>query len=256
MSARAGLASCGEIVRVALELSVHQRIGFGRSSRQGLRPHLRRGRRCLLRARSAAWVGPSPRAGRLRNAGDHQPRRDRRRDPRAVRDHPRLHRPHRPPGGEGHRLRAGRLPLGEGGDRGASARPVDRHRPGRRLRRQQGRGRRRPGHHVRLCLPRDPGADAGADLLCPPHSQGHVAGATLRRIPGARARRQEPGDDPLRERQAGRGHPDRGLDPALRREPVVPRHPGDRRALCAQGPAGGLDHQADGVARQSRPASS
>ena len=34
-------------------------------------------------------------------------------------------------------------------------------------RRQQGRGRRRPGHHVRLCLPRDAGADAGADLLRP-----------------------------------------------------------------------------------------
>ena len=30
---------------------------------------------------------------------------------------------------------------------------------------QQGRRRRRPGHHVRLCLPRDAGADAGADLL-------------------------------------------------------------------------------------------
>jgi S-adenosylmethionine synthetase len=32
---------------------------------------------------------------------------------------------------------------------------------------QQGRGRRRPGHHVRLRLPRDAGADAGADLLRP-----------------------------------------------------------------------------------------
>jgi hypothetical protein len=31
--------------------------------------------------------------------------------------------------------------------------------------RQQGRGCRRPGHHVRLCLPRDAGAHAGADLL-------------------------------------------------------------------------------------------
>ena len=78
-------------------------------------------------------------------------------------------------------------------------------------------------------------------------SEARRSGETL----GARTRRQEPGDDPLRERQAGRGHPDRGVDPALRREAVVPRHPGDRRALCAQGPAGGLDHQADGVARQS-----
>jgi hypothetical protein len=32
-------------------------------------------------------MGPSPGAGRLRNAGDHQPHRDRRRDPRAVRDY-------------------------------------------------------------------------------------------------------------------------------------------------------------------------
>ena len=30
-------------------------------------------------------------------------------------------------------------------------------------------GRRRPGHHVRLCLPRDRALDAGADLLRPPH---------------------------------------------------------------------------------------
>jgi S-adenosylmethionine synthetase len=48
-----------------------------------------------------------------------------------------------------------------------------------------------------------------------------------------------------------RGHPDRGLDSALRREAVVARHQGDHRALCAQGPAAGLDHQANGVARQS-----
>ena len=33
--------------------------------------------------------------------------------------------------------------------------------------RQQGCGRRRPGHHVRLCQPRDPRTAAGADLLRP-----------------------------------------------------------------------------------------
>ena len=59
-------------------------------------------------------------------------------------------------------------------DRRAAARPVGRHRPGRRRRRQQGRRRGRPGHHVRLCLPRDARADAGADLLRPqdPRSAG------------------------------------------------------------------------------------
>ena len=55
--------------------------------------------------------------------------------------------------------------------------PVRRHRPGRRCRRQQGRGRRRPGHHVRLCLPRDRAPDAGADLLRPPHPEARLAEA-------------------------------------------------------------------------------
>ena len=43
----------------------------------------------------------------------------------------------------------------QGGDRLPSARAVLRYRPGRGCRRQQGRGRRRPGHDVRLRLPRD-----------------------------------------------------------------------------------------------------
>ena len=47
----------------------------------------------------------------------------------------------------------------------APALAVLRHRPGRRQRRQQGRGRRRPGHHVRLCLPRNRHADAGTAVL-------------------------------------------------------------------------------------------
>ena len=68
-----------------------------------------------------------------------------------------------------HRLRAGRLPLEDGEDRRAAAFAVGRHRPGRRQRRRPaGRRRcRRPGHHVRLCLQRDAGPDAGADLLLP-----------------------------------------------------------------------------------------
>ena len=43
--------------------------------------------------------------------------------------------------------------------------------------RQQGRGRRRPGHHVRLCLPRNARADAGADLLRPQDPRGLLAKA-------------------------------------------------------------------------------
>ena len=51
--------------------------------------------------------------------------------------------------------------------------------------------------------------------LRPQDPQADGAGAPLRRDRGARPRRQEPGDRPLRKRQAGRGDPDRGLDPAL-----------------------------------------
>ena len=52
-----------------------------------------------------------------------------------------------------------------------------RHRPGRRCRRQQGRRRRRPGHDVRLRLPRDRRADAGADLLRARHPAPHPRAA-------------------------------------------------------------------------------
>ena len=56
--------------------------------------------------------------------------------------------------------------------------------PGRRQRRRPaGRGgRRRPGHHVRLCLPRDAGPDAGADLLQPqdPRTAGRRPATTAR----------------------------------------------------------------------------
>ena len=49
--------------------------------------------------------------------------------------------------------------------RGAPARAVRRHRAGRRQPRQQGRRRRRPGHHVRLRLPRDAGSCMPAPIL-------------------------------------------------------------------------------------------
>ena len=85
-----------------------------------------------------------------------------------------LDRAHRAHGHSRYRLRAGRLPLGDGGHQGAAAPAVCRHRPGRRCQAadQPGRGRGRPGHHVRLCLPRDAGADAGADLLQPQDPRG------------------------------------------------------------------------------------
>ena len=83
--------------------------------------------------------------------------------------------------------------------------------------RQQGRGRRRPGHHVRLCLRRNARADAGADLLRAPDPAGAVRGARARaRQASARSRRQEPGDRAVQERQAGRRHPDRRVAPASR----------------------------------------
>jgi S-adenosylmethionine synthetase len=50
--------------------------------------------------------------------------------------------------------------------------------------RNQGRGRGRPGHHVRLCLRRDAGTDAGADPV--------YAHAILRRLAEARKSGKEP----------------------------------------------------------------
>ena len=207
--------------------------------------------------RAAARLGSAPGAGRLRNAGDHQSRRDRRRDPGAVDHHPRLHCPYRPPRHQGHRLRAGRLPLGESRDRSASACPIGRHRPRRRLRRQQGRGRRRPGHHVRLCLPRNAGIDAGADLSMPT-----ISCKSCRRRAG-RAKPQALGPDAKSQVtiRYENGKPVEATQIVVSTQhydekSVVPRHPGDRRALRAPGPAGGLDHQARRSGTSIRPASS
>ena len=98
----------------------------------------------------------------------------------------------------------------------AAARPVAAHCPGRRCRRQQGRGRGRPGHHVRLRLHRDAGTDAGAARLQPQDPSAHGARASFRRGPQARSRRQEPGDREICRQETGRGDPDRGLHPASR----------------------------------------
>ena len=122
---------------------------------------------------------------------------------------------------QGYRLRAGRLPLAGRAGRGASARPVRRYRAGRRRRRQQGRRRGRPGHHVRLRLSRDAGIDAGAALLCAQDPARALRRAPLGQGKGAGTRRQEPGDRSLRERQAGRGDPDRRIASAHRGEPQL-----------------------------------
>ena len=109
--------------------------------------------------------------------------------------------------------------------------------PGRRQRRRPaGRRRcRRPGHHVRLCLPRNAGPHAGADLLQPQDpraARGRPQGGR-RRCRQARPRRQEPGDRPLCRRQAGRSHPDRAVDAASRRELGFDEGPQGRRTLSS-----------------------
>ncbi len=99
-------------------------------------------------------------------------------------------------------------------DRLPHPRPVDRYRAGRRCRRQQGRGRRRSGHDVRLCLQRDARIHAGADLLRArdPALAGRCA--AFRIGAAARARREKPGDAAICRRQAGRRDRGAGLDAA------------------------------------------
>ena len=91
-----------------------------------------------------------------------------------------------------------RLPLEDLQDRRAAARPVRRYRAGRRqCRRPAGRGRRwRPGHHVRLRLPRDAGSDAGArsttptrssNCSPPPATRARARSASSGRTPRARS---------------------------------------------------------------------
>ena len=68
---------------------------------------------------------------------------------------------------EAHRLRARGIPLGPLRLLQPSSPAVGPYRAGRRCGRQQGRGRRRPGHHVRLRLRRDARPDAGDARLQP-----------------------------------------------------------------------------------------
>ena len=129
-------------------------------------------------------------------------------------------------------------------DRRPAPRPVGRYRPGRRCQRQQGRGRRRPGHHVRLCLPRDAGADAGADLLRPPHPQADDRGAQVRRGarrsgPTPRARSPSPITTASRSRR-----PRSSSRPSISTTRISSEDVrADRRAVRAHGAARGLDRR-------------
>ena len=98
----------------------------------------------------------------------------------------------------------------------ASARPVRRYRPGCGRRRQQGRGRGRPGHHVRLCLYRDRGADAApihlSHQILKSLSEARHSGAVPLLGPDAKSQVTLR----YKKRQTGRGKLDRRLSPAFR----------------------------------------
>ena len=132
---------------------------------------------------------------------------------RAARDHHQgLDLARRAHGHQGHRLRAGWLPLGEGRHRGAAASAVGRHRPGRRQR----PATRTRARATRASCSATPARDT-PELMPAPIYYSHkiltpaLRGAPLGQGSRARPRRQEPGDRALRERQAGRRHPDRRL---------------------------------------------
>ena len=184
-----------------MQLSLHQRVRFRRSPRQGLRPDFGCDPRCLHRERHQARHRrrqPGEYAARLRDALHHQQDRHRRRGPRpgaAVHqirqprgDQSRDDHADRAQRGARHRLRPGRLLLSRRRYRGAAARPVARHRHGRRCQEEEGRGagrRRRPGHDVRLRLHRERGlreglVHAGPDLFRAQDPEGAVGQAPLR----------------------------------------------------------------------------
>ena len=146
------------------QLPLHQRKRLRGPSGQGRRPHLRRGGRRLPGRRPV-------RARRLRDDGHHQPHHPGRRGARAraasstsLEDKVRAAVKDIGYEQDGFHWRDRRLRL-------PPARPVGRHRHGRRRGRQQGRGRRRPGHHVRLRHRRDAGADAGDAAVFAQHPE-------------------------------------------------------------------------------------
>ncbi len=211
---------------------VHVRIGDRGPPGQALRPGLGRRPR---RVPAPGSVLPRRMRGGHHDRHRHGPRRDH--DQGRVRGR----RGDRSRDREGDRLHEGRVRLRlpdlrhAGLDQGA----VVGHRPGRGFGARGPRGcrivagawGRRPGHDVRVRLPRDPRADATADRA------GASDGPPSRRGPQVRPaalpapRREDPGDDRIRARRPEAGQ-DRG-----RVGPARPGHP--RRATA-------LRHRRDG----------
>ena len=92
-------------------------------------------------------------------------------------------------------------------------------------------GRRRPGHDVRLRLPRDARADAPADRARPPTGPPPGRGSQERHAPLSPAGRQDAGHGRVRARRAEGGPNRRGRRPARRRSrhgTAARRHRPDR----------------------------
>ena len=87
----------------------------------------------------------------------------------------------------------------------------------------EGRGRRRPGHHVRLRHRRDAGDDAGADPVRARAPAPARRRSAFRQAGAAGPRREEPVHLALRRRPAGRRHLGGAVDPACRRAHARPR---------------------------------
>ncbi len=151
------------------QLRIHQRIGVRRPPGQIVRPGVRRHRRRLPCRQPAGAL-------RHRDAGDDQPHCHRRRVSRRRRRHAGAHEELARATVRDIGYEQGRVRLEEAHHRELRPPPVRRHRARRRRAGQQGRRRGRPGHHVRLRLPRDARAHAGADPLLAPHPSGAIAG--------------------------------------------------------------------------------
>ena len=194
------------------------RVGFRRPSRQGLRPDFRRDRRSVFPRRPESRHRPVGDPRGLRNARHHQQGGDRRRDPRAQVGHQRPDRERRAPGDQGHRLRAGRLPLEDLRHRDPAASAVGRHRAGRRAAAGTTRKRARATRASCSAMPSNetPDADAGAALLRPQDPAADLA------KPATPARRTVLGPDAKSQvtLQYENGKPvgaarDRGLAPSI-----------------------------------------
>ena len=189
----------------------------------------------------------------LRNARDHQQGGDRRRDPRSESVTNEQIESVVRASDQGHRLRAGRLPLGESRHRDSAASAVGRHRAGRRCAaagHQQGRGRGRPGHHVRLRQQRDAGTDAGADLLRP-----QDPAADLRSRHSGREKVLGPDSKSQVTVQYENGKPVGVREIVVSHQHLVEDMTSDqvrerRRALRARSAAEGLDQRQDHLAHQ------